>query len=303
MKSLLRVALLFALTPLALAQSSLVQIKPIVGGKLVREPTLVYDVTGSTIAGPVHRSLAVYNDGFATLSEYTLFSGGDGTTRTAMVAPKDVAKLTRKLIVAGAATLQDAAGLAADTPFTTVTFMKAGTDAKSHTFTFDVGNSGHNAVQTVVFEFIDGVFGPVTSITGGLNAFAAIGGPFTQEPVLVYDVTGSSFAGPVHSSYVVYNNGLVSVATRFLFAGGDGTSSTVLVDPHLVEVLRQDLAAAGAFALQDSFAIFPDVPVSTVTVMNGTTDSDAHTYSYTVGGAGHTAVSIVINTFLQDHVL
>jgi hypothetical protein len=138
---------------------------------------------------------------------------------------------------------------------------------------------------------------------------AAVPGPILipfeliQEPVLVYDVTGSTLIGPVHESLVVYNNGHVSWSAASFFTGGDGESCTFQVPIDVVRKLARALADAGAFELPDDPSLVTDVPLLTVTVMKAATDAKAHTFSF-FGGFGdpHANVAMIINDFISEYV-
>lgn len=148
------VTLFVALLPRSEAQA--VPIGPGIKTPIVREPTLIHDVTGSTLIGPFHQNLVVYNDGlvsFAAASQI-IGGGGDGQACTAFIPASEVAELTKALADAGAATLPDRFAFVADLPLTTVTFMKPATDTKAHTFSFFFGPGGYQQVQTIVNTFI-----------------------------------------------------------------------------------------------------------------------------------------------------
>ena len=110
-----------------------------------------------------------------------------------------------------------------------------------------------------------------------------------QQPVLIYDVTGSTLLGPVHRNLVVYGNGLASISD---VSGAPPVAKAEVtnVSPDLVGTLLKDLRLAGAFTLCDQQQTILDVPLRSVTVSRGSTDSMAHTYNYWVAGASAYAV-------------
>ena len=61
--------------------------------QIVNEPVLVYDVSGSTIAGPFNQSLVVYNNGTAKISEVSQLGGADAAV-TFVGSSIDVAPVT-----------------------------------------------------------------------------------------------------------------------------------------------------------------------------------------------------------------
>lgn len=274
-------------------------------GKIKREPTLIYDVSGSTLTGPVHTNLVVYNDGFVTYSNFSSFGSTNVAVTTKFVPETVVKALTFDLQAAGAHTLSDSGGIVFDLPTTTVTFMRPGTNAKARTFSFNLAGDGHIAVIKVISTFLNQfVFNSSSiSLTSALSIPVISGFPIKQEPVLMYNVTGGSLGGPIHRSMVVYNNGVVSVATDTAFLGNETIEAySTFVDPSIVRALSSDLAAAGAGSLLDNPAIVLDVPLTTVTYFRGTTNAKAHTFSYLGGGQGYSNVTSIISTFEQDHV-
>jgi hypothetical protein len=134
-----------------------------------------------------------------------------------------------------------------------------------------------------------------TSIVPGI-------GNVVQEPVLVWDVTGSGIAGPLHSNVVVYNNGLVSYSSFFLFTGNDGQACTTNVSPSTVKRLASDLAKAGAGTLGDNSSMGADIPLTTITFFQKPgTDSSAHTFSF-FHGTAYMDVQTILWDFQSKHV-
>ncbi len=273
--------------------------------KIKREPTLIFDVTGATLAGPLHTNLVVYNDGFVTYSNFSTFGSINVGVTTKFVPETVVKALTFDLQAAGAHILGDSGGIVFDLPTTTVTFMRPGTNAKANTYSFNLATDGHIAVQKVIGTFLNNFVFDTSSLssTSALSLPVIPSFPIKQEPVLVYNVTGGSLGGPIHRSMVVYNNGVVSVATDSSFLGNNTIESySTFVDPVIVRALSSDLAAAGAGALSDNPAIILDVPLTTVTYFRGASKAKAHTFSYLGGGPAYSNVTSIISTFEQDHV-
>ncbi len=137
-----------------------------------QNPVLIYDVSGSTLAGLIHFRLSVYDTGHASISaagydqlwwhESELLDGDcptDGKAAFTWVGQNAAKQLQRDLKVAGA--FRAANGmLAVDVPMTTVTvFDKASPDAKSHSFTFQFASSPEiEQTMAVVNAFIDEYF-------------------------------------------------------------------------------------------------------------------------------------------------
>jgi len=120
-----------------------------------------------------------------------------------------------------------------------------------------------------------------------------------REPVLIFDVSGGSFGGPSHRRLAVYSDGFASTSRSFL---GTSSADTAILPSEVVDQLRFDLAQAGASQMCDGkFIPVPDTPITTVTVMRGTTDARSHTFSYFAPNAGQLAISILVNDFLTTH--
>jgi hypothetical protein len=88
-----------------------------------------------------------------------------------------------------------------------------------------------------------------------------------HEPVVSYDVTGSTFAGPFHEHFTVFNNGFASLSRLTNFSGAD--AQTANISAADVAQLRTDLAATGAYSLCDITASVSDIPLTTITVFRG----------------------------------
>jgi len=115
-----------------------------------------------------------------------------------------------------------------------------------------------------------------------------------REPIVMWDVTGNTVAGPVHGQLVVYNDGVTSVSS------GNGGVRTEAVAPAVVQALRGDLIQAGATTLCDQKQV-TDMPLTTLTMFVGSTDAQAHTFSYWVANNGYAAVQAEIDDFLATH--
>ncbi len=125
--------------------------------KVAVEPVVLYDVTGSTLAGPYHQHLTVYGNGFATLARDPVVGGS--VVETVFLPPADVAQLRTDLAALGAASLCDIPTPVSDVPLNTVTVLSGGTDARAHTFSFFLAIKQHGAVKTLLETFIATHFG------------------------------------------------------------------------------------------------------------------------------------------------
>ncbi|MFO0839251.1 MAG: hypothetical protein U1D55_12100 [Phycisphaerae bacterium] len=121
----------------------------------VREPVLIYDMTGYGFAGLMHRHVAVYNDGVVNLSK-TGIIGTD--VRALQIDSAQVEALRRQLIAAGAATLRDDPSGGADIPLTTVTFFAAAAPRTwANTFSYYFPAPAWMPVEQAIGNFIAAV--------------------------------------------------------------------------------------------------------------------------------------------------
>ena len=129
--------------------------------------------------------------------------------------------------------------------------------------------------------------------------------PATEnEPVVVVDVSGATLLGPVHRHLAVYTSGRVAYSafgpqTVPGVGGVQPVSRSETIDPLLVEALVSDLARAGAWQLADQTIEPTDVPLITVTVLDGQTDARAHTFSYWIPTAPFHPVDAVLTGFMK----
>ena len=124
---------------------------------LRNEPVLVFDVTGSTLAGPVHENLIVYSSGFVAFSRAESFSQAMAV-RTGHVSPDEVARLLRDLADSGAGVGCDQAIVVTDVPMKSLTTLAAGTNARAHTINYFGGEPFYEAIDEIVGDFRAQVF-------------------------------------------------------------------------------------------------------------------------------------------------
>ncbi len=124
----------------------------------VREPVLIYDVSGSTFAGPFHKRVSVYNDGLATFSTVTLFPAENRAEFTS-VSEQAVKALIDGLASAGASSLPDHPGFATDSPLSTVTFFrKPAPRSIANTFSWWFPDGNYSTIAQIINDFIDDNF-------------------------------------------------------------------------------------------------------------------------------------------------
>lgn len=119
---------------------------------------------------------------------------------------------------------------------------------------------------------------------------------FPHEPVVMYEVHGNTLCCLVDVQMTVWGDGFVRAASA---ETASGRAQHAYVDPLLVQDLVADLGALGAGAGCDVQIFTSDVPLETLTILRGTTDGRARTWSW-LGDDGHNgAVSLRLNQFLQ----
>jgi hypothetical protein len=124
-----------------------------------------------------------------------------------------------------------------------------------------------------------------------------------QEPVVVFDETGGTFAGPVHLHLTVYNSGQASIAqTRFNDPDRSGSAAVKTLPPEAAKQLFAALQAAGAGSLRDNPRPAADLPLKTVTFFTAPgTNSGTNTFSYYVPERPHAQVETILRRFICTH--
>ncbi|MFT5049994.1 MAG: hypothetical protein ACI8QZ_001387 [Chlamydiales bacterium] len=123
------------------------------GENLVKaEPVLLFDVSGTTMAGSVHKHLSVYSNGRISLAEYG--PGGPSRNLSKMISPGAVDRLRSSLATNNGLTLNDQAEQATDIPLTTVSVFRGATDAVCHSFSFWLAEEGYAGIKQTVDAFI-----------------------------------------------------------------------------------------------------------------------------------------------------
>ena len=130
---------------------------------------------------------------------------------------------------------------------------------------------------------------------------AAATGVHVNEPMVVFDVTGPTFAGEIHRHLAVYNNGFVTIAKRDNNPFGNLVIDvrTANVGPDGALTLLTDLVLAGAVSLPDQDVGAADIPLTTLTLLEGKQLALSRTFSYFDGGP-YTGVSSVMSTFISQ---
>ena len=152
---------LFAVLVLAALTGATTQDNPKVRNKratsekqLVCEPVLIFDVSGSTLTGPCHKNLSVYNNGRVSLAEFA--TSQPTRNESKMVSPGEVKSLIGQL--SRYTRLQDDQTIVTDIPMTTVTLFQGLTDARAHSFSYWLPIGDYEEVQQTIDLFMHRAF-------------------------------------------------------------------------------------------------------------------------------------------------
>ncbi|MFT7670760.1 MAG: hypothetical protein ACI8X5_003473 [Planctomycetota bacterium] len=122
------------------------------GGKIQREPVVMFDVSGGTLLGAYAEHLIVYNDGYASYSIMSPFE--EARVEGRMLPGNGAANLLEELEKAGAFEMTDAEGEVSDVPLTTVTVFQGGTNAAAHSFSYWLSSGPQGMADDVLSDFI-----------------------------------------------------------------------------------------------------------------------------------------------------
>jgi hypothetical protein len=119
-----------------------------------------------------------------------------------------------------------------------------------------------------------------------------------HEPILVFEVSGYTLAAQVERALILYADGSMKLSQ----ASSTGTGSCALgqTTPENARALQQMLAGAGGFLLCDDARQVTDVPLRTLTLMRGTQDARAHTFSYWLGDEDYAMVDALLENFISQ---
>jgi hypothetical protein len=122
----------------------------------------------------------------------------------------------------------------------------------------------------------------------------------THEPVLIYDVTGSTLLGPIHAHFTLYNDGFATYSSVSGYPTSVGDAWTASVTQLQIKVLLSELEDADVFQLCDQPMWVSDVPLKTITILDGGSDAYAHTFNYWLGHDKYAAPDAAIGSFIDS---
>jgi len=120
---------------------------------------------------------------------------------------------------------------------------------------------------------------------------------FPHEPVLLYEVSGNTLCCAIDLQLTVFRDGSARLASA---EGTNGRARIQYVSPSVVQSLLADLGALGAGFACDVPSFFSDVPLSTLTLMRGTTEGRARTWSWLGDDGQNNAIQARLDLFVQQ---
>ena len=159
------------------------------------------------------------------------------------------------------------------------------------------------------FGFIALAAGAVVLFAGAVppgstsESKAAPANTIVNEPLVVFSVSGGTLTGTVHRQLTVYNNGFVTISKldHQYFPTEqeivDVKTTSIGTERAYNLVLR--LVRSGAGVLPDQPIFVSDVPLNTLTVLDGKEVAVARTFSWWLGIGEYSGVQRVINEFVQ----
>ncbi len=119
---------------------------------------------------------------------------------------------------------------------------------------------------------------------------------YPHEPAVLYEVSGSTIAGPSDLELLVYGDGWARVSSAT--AGTSGQCQQVFVGRPAARALLERLAAEQAFTLCDGDQPITDMPLATLTVMRPATDTRAHSMSWILADSSFRELEQELGRFL-----
>ena len=128
--------------------------------------------------------------------------------------------------------------------------------------------------------------------------------PMSNAPVVIVDVSGATLLGPVHRHLAVYSSGRVSYCAIDSQGGlrelQVPVARSIAIDPVQVQAFAMGLERMGAWSLDDQKVMATDVPLVTVTVLQGEGAAKGHTFSYWIPTDGYHGVDTAIQNFVAS---
>lgn len=120
-----------------------------------------------------------------------------------------------------------------------------------------------------------------------------------HEPLIVYDVSGATFAGPTDLLLTVYTSGQVKISSASLLPRG-GRADITTIPPDEARDLAVDLRSLGAYVLCDFPSSSADIPLKTLTVFGGGSETIARTFSWFEVEGSTALIQQLLAEFIAD---
>lgn len=119
-----------------------------------------------------------------------------------------------------------------------------------------------------------------------------------HEPLVAFDVTGATLAGPVDESLHVYSDGTVK-----RFSASMGLAKIAYISPQQAAAFSRQLYLAGALSTCDQPAAGSDVPLRTLTLFRGVVDPLAHTVNWWTDDSGpYATFQAIVDAFVAAYL-
>lgn len=120
-----------------------------------------------------------------------------------------------------------------------------------------------------------------------------------HEPILFYEVSGATLGGSVDRTFTVFADG----SLRLTSSGWNqiDSSRTAQTSDTDVRQLQRLLLRAGAYTLCDDRREVMDVPMRTLTMLDGSPDGSAHTFSWWLPIDEFRDVEVLLDAAIAEH--
>lgn len=120
-----------------------------------------------------------------------------------------------------------------------------------------------------------------------------------HEPLLFYEVSGATLAGSVDRTFTVFADG----SLRLTSSGWNQIDSSRIAQISAADVrqLQRLLLRAGAYTICDDRREVTDVPMRTLTMLDGSPDGAAHTFSWWLPTDEFRDVEGLLDAAISEH--
>jgi len=119
-----------------------------------------------------------------------------------------------------------------------------------------------------------------------------------HEPLVIYEISGGTLAGPVDLHLTVYSDGAVRIADMSDPASPRGAIERV--DPEAVSSLALYLERMGAGINCDDDGMVTDVPLHTLTLLKPGTNPRGHTFSWWLPEDSNGVIEMRLEQFVAE---